>query len=851
MKLWNSWDEDERASAVRIAGLVVAALTIFILIATVSYLFHWQEDMSMPEVYGNAAGKLGHLTGRLLVCELFGLGSFALLIILTAVSVRLLTQKWHVSLIKTALIAIFGAFITSLLLAYLSKLFGWTEMFAGGLGGRCGAFAVNWSDIQFGIPVTGIFIFLLILAILFFSSKPFTRWFSSLGNLTPEQKEAKEAARIAKKEAKAEARRLAEEEKLRKKEEKQRAREDRKNGKKTDEAPEESVEPMEISVEDPGQIEAGPVISDDIDIAEAAGVEAAADAEASVPAVAGSVADDVAVAEAAAAVAAKGGFEIVEDTGLDAEPEKELEPIDNRMDPPEGLPKYKFPSLDLLESHAGNRREVSNEELIRNNNKIRAALANYKIQINDVKAIVGPTVTLYKVYPAPGVKIADIKKLQEDIALSLNAKGVRVVTLSDSVGIEVANDYSSIVPLKALLNDEAFRESKADLPIAIGYTITQKVKVFDLADAPHLLVAGATKQGKSVGLNVIVSSLLYAKHPSELRFVFIDPKMVEFSSYANLLKHYLAVLPDAVSEEDEKAAAIVKKPKDAEKILRSLCTEMDDRYELLSKAGVNNLKSYNNKFKERRLRPDHGHRFLPYLVVVVDEYADLTMTTGASSDSRAAARSITNSIIRLAQKGRAAGLHVILATQRPSVDVISGIIKSNFPMRIAFRVASRMDSMTILDNPGAEKLIGKGDMLFSAGIDSERIQCGYISSEEIDKITEFIGSQEGYGRCYNTPYYLPSPAEPEAEGGGSGNGMVDMSKLDDRFEEAAKMVVLSQRGSTSDLQRKLGMGYAKAGRVMDQLESAGIVGPQEGSKPRQVLVQDLNSLQEILDAFMK
>ena len=324
-----------------------------------------------------------------------------------------------------------------------------------------------------------------------------------------------------------------------------------------------------------------------------------------------------------------------------------------------------------------------------------------------------------------------------------------------------------------------------------------------------------------MGLNVIVSSLLYCKHPSELKFVFIDPKMVEFSAYGQLLKHYLAVLPDAADEDDERANAIVKKPKDAEKILRSLCTEMDDRYELLSKAGVNKITLYNEKFKERKLRPDHGHRFLPYLVVVVDEYADLTMTTG---------------------------LHVILATQRPSVDVISGIIKSNFPMRIAFRVASRVDSTTILDAPGAEKLIGRGDMLFSAGIESERIQCGYISGEEIDAVTEFIGSQTGYGRCYNTPYYLPSPEEAGPEGGEG--GMVDMAKIDDRFEEAAKMVVISQRGSTSDLQRKLGMGYAKAGRVMDQLEAAGIVGPQEGSKPRQVLVSDLNSLQPILDSFL-
>ncbi len=529
---------------------------------------------------------------------------------------------------------------------------------------------------------------------------------------------------------------------------------------------------------------------------------------------------------------------------------EELQPIDNRLDPPDGLPDYKFPSISLLKDHSSGRKEVSSEELTRNNNKIRATLANYKIQITDVKAVVGPTVTLYKVYPAPGVKIAEIRRLQDDIALSLNARGVRVVVLSDSVGIEVANDYASIVPLKKLLNDSEFRDSKADLPVAIGYTITQKVRVFDLADAPHLLIAGATKQGKSVGLNTIVTSLLFGKHPSELKFVFIDPKMVEFSAYARLLKHYLAVLPDACSEEDEMSGAIVKKAKDAEKILRSLCIEMDERYELLSRAEVNNIRLYNDKFKSRRLRPDKGHRYLPYLVVVVDEYADLTMTTGASPETKAASRSITNSIIRLAQKGRAAGLHVILATQRPSVDVISGVIKSNFPMRIAFRVSSRVDSQTILDAPGAEKLIGRGDMLFSAGIDSERIQCAYVDGEEIDAVTGAIGSQQGYGKCYNTPYYLPSVEDAGAEGSGSG-GPIDMHNIDDRFEEAARMVVTTQKGSTSDLQRKLGMGYAKAGRVMDQLEAAGIVGPQEGSKPRQVLVSDLNSLQPILDAFLK
>ncbi|MBQ9660269.1 MAG: DNA translocase FtsK 4TM domain-containing protein [Bacteroidales bacterium] len=814
MRIWTSWDEEERAAAVRIAGLVVAALTLFIFIASFSYLFHWQEDMSLlgdPDALqaarsvGNAAGKLGFRTGHLLVCKLFGLGSFALLFILAAISVRLLAHSWPNSLLKTALIALFGAFIASLVLAYAGSLAGLDTLFGGGLGGQCGAAVIGWSANLFGPIVTGLFVLILLACYLFFSSKRFNRWFSTLGQKKPVDDPQEGPAVPAETEQDTEP-----------------------DGEspsvpafamQQEEADDTPLDIPEIALEEQPQ----PVVPPQ--------TPAPAEGDTPVP-------------------AQEGKFEIVEDDGLEAENVEDLQPIDNRLDPPDGLPKYQFPSLDLLESYSSGRREVSTEELTRNNNKIRAALANYKIQVNDVKAIVGPTVTLYKVYPAPGVKIADIKKLQEDIALSLNAKGVRVVTLSDSVGIEVANDYSSIVPLKALLNDDAFRSSKADLPVAIGYTITQKVRVFDLADAPHLLVAGATKQGKSVGLNVIVSSLLYSKHPSELKFVFIDPKMVEFSAYGQLLKHYLAVLPDSADEEEERNNAIVKKPKDAEKILRSLCTEMDDRYELLSKAGVNKITLYNEKYKERKLRPDKGHRFLPFLVVVVDEYADLTMTTGAAPEARAASRSITNSIIRLAQKGRAAGLHVILATQRPSVDVISGIIKSNFPMRIAFRVASRVDSTTILDAPGAEKLIGRGDMLFSAGIESERIQCGYIDGKEIDAVTEFIGSQTGYGRCYNTPYYLPAPEEQGGDGEGGGGGMVDMGKVDDRFEEAAKMVVISQRGSTSDLQRKLGMGYAKAGRVMDQLEAAGIVGPQEGSKPRQVLVGSLDDLQPILDAFL-
>lgn len=801
MRIWKNWDEEEKAVAVKLTGAFFLVAAIFVFISIVSYLFSWKQDASLLSEGGimenatNAAGSLGFRTGHFLVSELFGIGSLALLIILLAISVRLLSGKWQSSLARTGIITLFGAFMASLALSYIGSLLGMETAFDGGLGGRCGAFCITWMTRTLGVIVTGLVIAVLIAIFLVLSSKKFSRWLSTLGS-------------------------------------------GKKKSKKKSKEPAVTDSDIEATPQEPDM----PVVQDILP-------EEQPEPELESEPVEELPTEPQAVTLAEKESVPEGNFEIISDDSLNAEVTEELKPIDNRLDPPDGLPKYKFPTLDLLEAHAGGRREVSSEELTRNNNKIRAALANYKIQLNDVKAQVGPTVTLYKVYPAPGVKIADIKKLQEDIGMTLNARGVRVIQLSDCVGIEVANDYSSIVPLKALLNDTAFRESKAELPVAIGYTITQKVKVFDLADAPHLLVAGATKQGKSVGLNVIVSSLLYSKHPSELKFVFIDPKMVEFSSYAKLLKHYLAVLPDAGSEEDEANRSIVKNPKDAEKILRSLCIEMDDRYELLSKAGVNNIKLYNSRYKERKLRPDHGHRYLPYIVVVVDEYADLTMTIGGAPEARAASRSITNSIIRLAQKGRAAGLHVILATQRPSVDVINGLIKSNFPMRIAFRVASRVDSTTIIDSPGAEKLIGKGDMLFSAGIESERIQCGFVSGDEIDSINTFISDQRGYGKCYNTPYYLPDVNDTGAEGGGAGS--LDTNSLDERFAEAARLVVSTQKGSTSDLQRKLGMGYAKAGRVMDQLEAAGIVGPQEGSKPRQVLLSSLDELEPLLESVMK
>ncbi len=767
--------DEQKSLASKISGLLVAAFAIFTFTGIVSYLLHWQEDMSGQEIAG-AAGTLGARFGEFLVCDCFGLGSLAFLVILVAVASRLLLGKWSSGLIRTTVLAVTGAMLCSFIFAFIGKLIGIQYVFGGGLGGQLGTLVTDWSGALVGDIMTGVVLFILAVVWTCFFSKRFTAWLSSLGS---RKKSAEDTPAVP------------------------------------ESVPEDTVEAAEPVAE---------TVPADTD-SPASESPAAADA----PAEGGESNEP--------------GLEIVEDDGVNTAVQKELPRIDNRLDPPDGLPKYKFPSLDLLGTYEHMRVEVSPVELTKNKNKICATLANYRIQVAEVKAIVGPTVTLYKVYPAPGVKIASIRTLQDDIAMSLAAKGVRVVTLTDSVGIEVANEKPSIVPLRGLLNDESFRESKADLPIAIGYTITQKVKVFDLADAPHLLIAGATKQGKSVGLNVIIASLLYSRHPSELKFVFIDPKMVEFSAYSQLLKHYLAVLPEAGSEEDEKERAIVKKAADAEKILRSLCDEMDNRYELMSKAGVNKITIYNDRYKDHKLNPQNGHKFLPYIVVIVDEYADLTMSLGGSAESRNSSRSIQTSIIRLAQKGRAAGMHVILATQRPSVDVINGLIKSNFPMRIAFRTSSRIDSTTIIDAPGAEKLIGKGDMLFSAGIESERIQCGYIDGTEIDAITDYIGSQTGWGRCYNTPYYLP---EPKCEDGGAGAGGGDLGDLDERFKEAARLVVANQKASTSYLQTRLAMGFAKAARVMGQLETAGIVGPQDGAKPREVLIQSEDALEELL-----
>ena len=789
VKKWWCALSDRRQAGLRFVGVAaLLVLTVLVSVSVISYVLEWRPDQSAlasGENIRNAAASGGLSIGHFLVTESFGLAAFCVVIFLIGWTVKLIWSASHIRMGKWFFGLLTLTFLLSWILSMVDVFLPWKNLFGGGIGGRAGAALVGLLLSRLGEIVTGVILLVLLVLWCFCMSRRFSDW---LMGVKPEVEGPDEASELP--------------------------------VETTDTREEENPEPEE---EIPVIDEPEPVTAPVFVTSPTHTVEEAVQEE-------------------------EPGINIIKDNTLEQEVKEPLKPIDNRLDPPDGLPKYRTPELSILGDYSNARHEVSQDELVRNNTKIRNTLANYKIQVRDVTAIVGPTVTLYKVYPAPGVKIAAIKQLQEDIGISLGARGVRITTLSDSVGIEVANDVASIVPLKSLLNDESFRSSKAELPVAIGYTISQQVKVFDLADAPHLLVAGATKQGKSVGLNVIVASLLYAKHPSELKFVFVDPKMVEFSAYGKLLHHYLAVLP-CNSAEEEKEKAIIKNAKDAAAVLQSLCVEMDARYELLSKGLVNNIKLYNAKYKEHHLRADEGHHFLPYIVVVIDEYADLTMSVGAGPESKALARSITTSVIRLAQKGRAAGLHVILATQRPTVDVITGLIKANFPMRIAFRVTSRIDSSTILDQPGADKLIGRGDMLLYSGVEMERVQCAFIGNDEIVDLTNAVGNQIGYQKSYNTPYYLPEPAPTEGDEGGG--GMVDMKTLDERFEEAARTVVLNQRGSTSDLQRKLGMGYAKAGRVMDQLEAAGIVGPQNGAKPREVLVKDIAELEEILQHFLQ
>ncbi len=501
--------------------------------------------------------------------------------------------------------------------------------------------------------------------------------------------------------------------------------------------------------------------------------------------------------------------------------------IDTPYDPHFELRDYKFPTLDLLTDYGDKRAEVSNEELEANKNKIVETLGNYGIQIDKIKATIGPTVTLYEIVPAAGVRISKIKNLEDDIALSLAALGIRIIAPipgKGTIGIEVPNKKPETVSMKSVLASEKFQNNKYALPCAIGKTISNETYVFDLAKMPHILMAGATGQGKSVGLNAIIASLLYSKHPTDLKFIMVDPKKVELTLYNRIERHYLAKLPDS---ED----AIITDVKQVVRTLNSLCIEMDQRYDLLKAAQCRNIIEYNEKFKTRRLLPTEGHRYLPYIVLVVDEFADLIMTAG---------RDVEAPIARLAQLARAIGIHLIIATQRPSVNIITGSIKANFPARIAFRVISQVDSKTILDQSGANQLIGRGDMLLSTGNDLVRLQCAFIDTPEVEEVTSFIGEQRGFSE----PFLLPEVPD-EGEGGGD-NDFEDGEARDPLFEDAARIVVQTQQGSTSMIQRKLKLGYNRAGRIIDQLEAAGIVGAFSGSKSREVKVANEFALEQIL-----
>ncbi|MDD4427486.1 MAG: DNA translocase FtsK [Paludibacter sp.] len=499
-----------------------------------------------------------------------------------------------------------------------------------------------------------------------------------------------------------------------------------------------------------------------------------------------------------------------------------------KYDPTLDLSRYKFPTLDLLKVYGtDNETLIDMKEQNANKERITTTLQNYGIEIKTIKATVGPTITLYEIVPKEGVRISKIRNLEYDIMLSLAATGIRIIAPipgKGTIGIEVPNADPQVVSMHSVIASKKFQESKFELPIAFGRTITNEIFMVDLTKMPHLLVAGATGQGKSVGLNAIITSLLYKKHPAVLKFVLIDPKKVEFNIYGDIEKHYLAKLPDG---ED----AIITDTTKVVETLSSLCREMDDRYDLLKKAHVRNIKEYNEKFINRQLNPEKGHKFLPYIVVIIDEFGDLIMTAG---------KEIELPIARIAQLARAIGIHMIIATQRPSVNIITGVIKANFPARVAFRVSSMIDSRTIIDGPGANQLVGRGDMLFTSGNELIRVQCAFVDTPEVENIVHHIGGQTGYPSAFYLPEYVG------AEGEGLDMNSIDMSKRDPLFEEAARLIVSSQQGSTSNIQRKFSIGYNRAGRIVDQLEVAGIIGPNEGSKARQVLVMDEYHLEQIL-----
>lgn len=805
-----------------VCGLVSLVVAVFTFVSLVSYVFTWAEDQSLfsnKDMFNtlidveNDGGKMGLYWANFLVTKLFGLGAFIIPFFFIGVALFCLRIR-KIKVVKLFFVSLIGCILISVAFSYIFSFTKFDTWFGSGAGGSYGYYVNNWLKSMIGVIGTGSIIGVTIIIWLIVINKSFVAKFNSwIEKLTAPR--PKKAPKVMNEGA---------------------AKEAEDSG-----ANDHAAEVTAAEVGAGASVANGAAAKENDTIFEIDG-EIVNGATGEVLPADGAMENIPAVE-----VLGRSEMEIIslpeppvtsnlhhsehkeeipdkekDDDFIGQYTEDELKTL---FDPRLDLSSYEAPPLSLLEDYKDKWYEVSREELEKNNRQIVRTLANYKIGVAKISARIGPTVTLYEIVPAPGVRVSQIKRLEEDIQLSLAAKGVRVVTLvgTNAIGIEVANEKPSIVSMLSVLDDPKFKEAKYDLPISLGKTITNEVLHFDLAKMPHLLVAGATGQGKSVGLNAVLASLLYSKHPSELKLVLVDPKKVELSLYSKLEKHFLAKLPDA----DEPVIT------DTQKVvytLKSLCSEMDSRYDLLKLASVRNVKEYNEKFLQRRLNPLKGHRYMPYIVVIIDEFADLLMTAG---------REIEEPIARLAQLARAIGIHLVIATQRPTTSVITGNIKANFPARIAFMVRSSIDSRTILDQTGANQLIGRGDMLISTGGDLTRVQCALIDTKEVERVVDFIAQQRGY----TTAHYLPEYTGEDKDGDSSpGVGEVDLNRRDGLFEDAAKLVVMHQQGSTSLIQRKMNLGYNRAGRIMDQLEIAGIVGPFEGSKARQVLIGDLSEL---------
>jgi S-DNA-T family DNA segregation ATPase FtsK/SpoIIIE len=754
-------------------GIFFILFSLYLYLTFISYFFTWKTDhsfewsrvLSGPEfMVDNWGGKFGAFLANRFINYWFGLASFILPFILLVGGFRMINiRTFRIS--KTIRNCLLGTILLSVVLSYF---FGDAGGFLGsGPGGSHGFFLSEWISSVLGKTGTAFLLTVLVLAFTLFSFDSAVDWLAGLfkpGNKPVEQDVEK---------------------------------------------PEEGEDSW-TSPEDPG------TESTDEDTPEDETIKFETRDE-----------GDLSPAEDSGEYMNANGIEMTVEKAVNGEQvEGDPEAVLENYDPTLDLSNYKLPSLDLLDKHDTSNSTVSEDELISNKNRIVETLGNYKIQIDKIKATIGPTVTLYEIVPAPGVRISKIKNLEDDIALSLSALGIRIIAPipgRGTIGIEVPNRQPEIVSMRSILASKKFQDSKFELPIGLGKTISNETYVVDLTKMPHLLMAGATGQGKSVGLNAIIASLLYRKHPAQLKFVMIDPKKVELTLYTHIEKHFLAKLPDT---ED----AIVTNTKDVIRTLNSLTIEMDNRYNLLKSAKVRIIKEYNEKFIARRLNPKEGHRFLPYIVIIVDEFADLIMTAG---------REIETPLARLAQLARAIGIHLIIATQRPSTNIITGSIKANFPVRMAFRVTSMMDSRTILDSPGANQLVGRGDMLIAIGSEMTRLQCAFIDAHEIDGITNHIASQQSYPSAHMLPEYIGETAGELDD--------FDPNDRDELFEKAARLVVEYQQGSTSLIQRKFSIGYNRAGRIIDQLESSGIVGPYEGSKARQVMMKDIISLEQFLE----